>query len=70
MTVAQRKEALMSWIESLDDENLLSQVEAVRAKKDHEIPDTLIEVLSKASNASEEELTLHTSVRELLKQDL
>ena len=67
MTIEQRKQALINWITSIQQEELIEQIEEFRKLPDSALPETILELLKTSSAAAGyEECIEHTSTRELL----
>lgn len=67
MTVEQRKISLINWITNIQDENVLEQIEGIQKSSLDELPDPIVKLLEIANSEPEESLTVHTSVRDVLK---
>ena len=66
MTIEQRKLELITWITSIQSEDLLDRIEGFRNDPEQEIPNTILELLHESSSAKLEDCIEHTSARELL----
>ena len=66
MTIEQRKLELITWITSIQSEDLLDRIEGFRNVPEQEIPNTILELLHESSSAKLEDCIEHTSARELL----
>ena len=66
MTIEQRKLELITWITSIQNEDLLERIEDFRDNPNPEIPNTILELLHESSSAKLEDCVEHTSARELL----
>ena len=66
MTIEQRKLELITWISSIQSEDLLDRIEGFRNDPEQEIPNTILELLHESSSAKLEDCIEHTSARELL----
>ncbi|MFT6867014.1 MAG: hypothetical protein ACJA08_001852 [Cyclobacteriaceae bacterium] len=66
MTIEQRKLELITWITSIQSEDLLNRIEGFRNDPEPEIPNTILELLHESSSAKLEDCIEHTSARELL----
>ena len=67
MTTAQTKAEIVSWIEGLDDESVLSQVDAIRkATQGEEVPEIILTLLRTTLHTPEDQLIPHTSTRDVL----
>ena len=66
MTIEQRKLELITWITSIQSEDVLNRIENCKNNPDFEIPDTILELLHESSSAKLEDCTEHTSARQLL----
>ncbi|MEP2024469.1 MAG: hypothetical protein ABJH98_13755 [Reichenbachiella sp.] len=67
MTAEQRKISLINWITNLQDEDVLEQIEGIQKSSLDELPDAIVKLLEIANSEPEESLTVHTSVRDILK---
>jgi hypothetical protein len=67
MTIAHKKLALITWITNLEDEVVLDQIAGIQKLSMDELPDAIVELLKMADSEPEENLTPHTSVRDILK---
>ena len=67
MTIEQKKISLISWISNIDDEVILDQIAGIRQLTLEELPTAIVELLEMADSEPEENLTTHTSVRDILK---
>lgn len=67
MTIEQKKISLISWITNLDDEVVLDQIAEIQQSSLDELPDAIVQLLKMAEAEPEDNLTVHTSVREILK---
>ena len=68
MTIEQRKQALINWIITIQQEELIEQIEEFRKHPDSVLPETILELLKTSSAAGYEECIEHTSTRELLRR--
>ncbi len=66
MTIEQRKLELITWITSIQSEDVINRIENFRKNPNSEIPDTILELLHESSSAKLEDCIEHTSARELL----
>lgn len=66
MTIEQRKLELITWITSIQREDVLERIEDFRNNPEPQIPDTILELLHESSSAKLENCIEHTSARELL----
>lgn len=67
MTAEQRKISLINWITNLQDEDVLVQIERIQKSSLDELPGAIVKLLEIANSEPEESLTVHTSVRDILK---
>ena len=67
MTIEQKKISLINWITNLEDEEVLDKIAGIQKLSMDELPDGIVELLKMADSEPEENLTPHTSVRDLLK---
>ena len=68
MTIEQRKQALMNWITTIQQEELIEQIEEFRRNPYPALPETILELLKTSRAARREECIEHTSTRELLRR--
>jgi len=66
MTIEQRKLELITWITSIQSEDVIERIEGFRNNPEDELPDTILELLHESSSAKPEDCIEHTSARELL----
>ena len=66
MTIEQRKLELITWISSIQSEDVLNRIEDFRNNPEPEIPVTILDLLHESSAAKLEDCIEHTSARELL----
>ncbi len=66
MTIEQRKLELITWITSIQSEDVINRIENFKKNPNSEIPDTILELLRESSSAEQEDCIEHTSARELL----
>jgi len=66
MTIEQRKLELITWITSIQSEDVINLIEDFRNNPESEVPDTILELLRESSSAKLEDCIEHTSARELL----
>lgn len=67
MTIEQKKISLINWITNLEDEVVLDQIAGIQKLSLGELPPAIVELLKIADAEPEESLTVHTSVRDILK---
>ena len=67
MTIEQKKISLINWITNLEDEVVLDQISGIQELSLDELPDAIVELLKIADSEPEENLTIHTTVRDILK---
>ncbi|MEQ8473111.1 MAG: hypothetical protein RIC35_18090 [Marinoscillum sp.] len=67
MTIEQKKISLINWITNLEDEVVLDQIAGIQKLSLDELPDAIVQLLKIADSEPEEKLTVHTSVRDILK---
>tara|TARA_Y100001949_G_C15700973_1_gene206647 strand:- start:88 stop:291 length:204 start_codon:yes stop_codon:yes gene_type:complete len=67
MTIEQKKISLINWITNLEDEEVLDKIAGIQKLSMDELADGIVELLKMADSEPEENLTPHTSVRDLLK---
>ena len=68
MTIEQRKQALINWIITIQQEELIEQIEEFRKHPDSALPEAILELLKTSRAAGHEECIEHTSTRELLRR--
>lgn len=67
MTIEQKKISLINWITNLEDEVVLDQISGIQELSLDELPDAIVELLKIADSEPEENFTIHTTVRDILK---
>ena len=67
MTIEQKKISLINWITNLNDEVVLDRIAGIQQSSLDELPNAIVELLRIADSEPEENLTPHTSVRDILK---
>ena len=67
MTIEQKKISLINWITNLDDEVVLDQLAGIRKVSLDDLLNSIIELLKIAESEPDDILTVHTSVRDILK---
>jgi len=67
MTIEQKKISLINWITNLEDEVVLDQISGIQKLSFDELPDAIVELLKIADAEPEENLTVHSTVRDVLK---
>ncbi len=67
MTIEQKKIALINWITNLDDELVLDQIAGIQQLSLDNLPDAIIQLLKIAESEPDDGLTVHTTVRDILK---
>ena len=67
MTIEQKKISLINWITNLKDEVILDQIAGIQKSSLDKLPPAIVELLKIADTEPEENLTIHTSVRDILK---
>ena len=67
MTIEQKKISLINWITNIEDEVVLDQLAGIQKSSLDELPDAIVQLLEIADSEPEEKLTIHNSVRDLLK---
>ncbi len=67
MTFEQKKISLINWITNLDDELVLDRIAEIQQLSLDELPDSIVQLLKIAEAEPDENLTVHTTVRDLLK---
>lgn len=67
MTIEQKKISLINWITNLEDEVVLDKIARIQKSSLEELPDAIVQLLKIAEAESDEGLTVHTSVRDILK---
>lgn len=67
MTLDQNKVTLINWITNLEDEVVLDQIAGIRKLSFEDLPDAIVQLLNIAEAEPDDSLTVHTSVRDILK---
>jgi len=67
MTIEQKKISLINWIANLEDEMVLNQIADLQKLSLDELPNGIVELLKMADAEPEDNLTIYTSVRDMLK---
>lgn len=67
MTIEQKKISLINWITNLNDEVVLDQIVGIQKLSIEELPEAIVQLLKVADSEPEENLTIHTSARDILK---
>ncbi|MEM0941701.1 MAG: hypothetical protein AAGI25_18225 [Bacteroidota bacterium] len=67
MTIEQKKISLINWITNLDDEVVLDQIAGIQKLSLDDLPDSIVQLLKIAESEPDDSLTVHTSVRDILK---
>jgi hypothetical protein len=67
MTIEQKKISLINWITNLDDEVVLDQLAGIKKVSLDDLPDSIVQLLKIAESEPDDILTVHTSVRDILK---
>ena len=67
MTLEQKKISLINWITNLDDEVVLDQIAGIQKSSLDNLPDAIVQLLKIAEAEPDDNLTVHTSVRDILK---
>ena len=67
MTLEQKKISLINWITNLDDEVVLDQIAGIQKLSLDGLPDAIVQLLKIAESEPDDSLTVHTSVRDILK---
>lgn len=67
MTFEQKKISLINWITNLQDELVLDRIAEIQQLSLDELPDSIVQLLKLAEAEPDENLTVHTTVRDLLK---
>lgn len=66
MSIEQRKIELINWITSLNNESLLNRMEELRKASTENTPKEILSILNLSNQASLDELTEHTTSRDVL----
>jgi len=66
MSIEQRKIELINWITSLNNESLLNRMEELRKSSTKNTPKEILSLLNLSNQASSDELTEHTTSRDIL----
>lgn len=67
MTIEQKKISLINWITNLDDEEVLDQIVGIQKLSLDDLPNSIVQLLKMAEAEPDDNLTVHTSVRDILK---
>lgn len=67
MTIEQKKISLINWITNLEDEVVLDQIAEIQKLSLDDLPDAIVQLLKIAEAEPDDNLTVHTSVRDILK---
>ena len=67
MTIEQKKISLINWITNIEDENVIDEISKIQELSLSSLPDSIVKLLHMAESEPEENLTKHTSSREILK---
>ncbi|WP_420579684.1 hypothetical protein [Reichenbachiella sp.] len=67
MTLEQKKISLINWIANLEDELVLDQIAGIQKLSLDNLPDAIVQLLKIAEAEPDNSLTVHTSVRDILK---
>ena len=67
MTIEQKKISIINWVTNLDDEVVIDQIVGIQKSSLDELPDAIVQLLKIADSEPEDNLTVHTSVRDILK---
>lgn len=66
MTLEQRKIELISWIARLENESILNTLESMKDVGTEKIPNEILALLNQSNQIEFDELTEHTSARDLI----
>lgn len=66
MTLEQRKIELISWIARLENESILNTLESMKDAGTEKIPNEILALLNQSNQVEFDELTQHTSARDLV----
>ncbi|MEQ9290374.1 MAG: hypothetical protein RIG77_25805 [Cyclobacteriaceae bacterium] len=67
MTLEQKKISLINWITNLEDEVVLDQIAEIQKLSLDDLPDAIVQLLKIAEAEPDDNLTVYTSVRDILK---
>lgn len=67
MTLDQKKISLINWITNLEDEVVLDQIAGIQKLSLDDLPDAIVQLLKIAEAEPDDRLTVHRSVRDILK---
>jgi hypothetical protein len=67
MTIEQKKISLINWITNIQDENVIDEISKIQELSLSSLPDSIVKLLHIADSEPEENLTKHTSSRDILK---
>ena len=65
MTIKQRKDNLISWVNGLNNEALIYRLEELKNESQTKLPDQIISLLDSSNSVDFSELTEHTNSRDL-----
>jgi len=66
MTIEQKKIALIKWIATLEDEDVLDQMAGFKRASVDEPPDGIVQLLKMAEAEPDENLVKHSSAKDFL----
>jgi hypothetical protein len=66
MSIEQRKIALISWITTLNDEAVISQIENYQKTSIESFPKEIVELLNNSMAEADEDCITHTTVQDIL----
>lgn len=67
MTIEQKKIALIKWIATLEDEEVLDQMAGFKSASIDDLPDGIVQLLKMADAEPDENLVKHSSAKDFLK---
>lgn len=67
MTIEQKKISLINWITNIQDEHVIDEIYKIQEMSLSSLPDSIVKLLQIADSESEDNLTKHTSSRDILK---
>lgn len=67
MTLEQKKISLINWITNLDDEVVIDKIAGIQKSSLDDLPKAIVQLLKIAESEPDDSLTVHTSVRDILK---
>ena len=66
MTIEQRKLELISWLSSVQNEKIIEGIEELKNNPNINVPDMIVNLIKKSSQAAQEDCVEHTNVKNLI----